>query len=42
MAHLAEAGKLTLEDVKELESMLAEREEQQSAQSAKRKRRTSK
>ncbi|MGE0127315.1 MAG: BlaI/MecI/CopY family transcriptional regulator [Blastocatellales bacterium] len=32
MAHLAEAGKLTLEDVKELESMLAEREEQQSKQ----------
>lgn len=29
MAHLAEAGKLTLEDVKELESMLAEREQQQ-------------
>ncbi len=27
MAHLAEAGKLTLEDVKELESLLAEREE---------------
>ena len=33
MAHLAEAGKLTLEDVKELESMLAEREEQQPGQS---------
>jgi predicted transcriptional regulator len=28
MAHLAEAGKLTLEDVKELEGMLAERQEQ--------------
>src|SRR5215813_6439603 len=42
MAHLAEAGKLTLEDVKELEGMLAEREEQQSAQSAKRKSRTRK
>ncbi|MGH9799571.1 MAG: BlaI/MecI/CopY family transcriptional regulator [Blastocatellia bacterium] len=27
MAHLAEAGKLTLEDVKELESLLAEREQ---------------
>src|SRR5262245_40744999 len=40
MAHLAEAGKLTLKDVKELEGMLAEREEQQSAQSAKRKSRT--
>lgn len=37
MAHLAEAGKLTLEDVKELESMLAEREEQRSEPSAKRK-----
>src|SRR6266540_4513087 len=42
MAHLAEAGKLTLEDVKELEGMLAERQEQQSAQSAKRKSRTRK
>jgi BlaI family penicillinase repressor len=42
MAHLAEAGKLTLEDVKELEGMLAERHEQQSAQSAKRKSRTRK
>jgi len=35
MAHLAEAGKLTLEDVKELESMLAEREERESEQGAK-------
>ncbi len=35
MAHLAEAGKLTLEDVKELENMLAGREEQQSEPSAK-------
>ncbi|MGH9836521.1 MAG: BlaI/MecI/CopY family transcriptional regulator [Blastocatellia bacterium] len=35
MAHLAEAGKLTLEDVKELESLLAEREEQRSEPSAK-------
>jgi hypothetical protein len=26
MAHLAEAGKLTLKDVKELEDMLSERE----------------
>src|SRR5262249_27083197 len=42
MAHLAEAGKLTLEDVKELEGMLAERQEQQSAQNAKRKSRTRK
>jgi hypothetical protein len=42
MAHLAEAGKLTLEDVKELEVMLAERGEQQSAQIAKRKNRTPK
>jgi predicted transcriptional regulator len=40
MAHLAEAGKLTLEDVKEMESMLAEREEQQSEQSAKESRKT--
>ncbi|MCI0387586.1 MAG: BlaI/MecI/CopY family transcriptional regulator [Acidobacteria bacterium] len=39
MAHLAEAGKLTLEDVKELESMLAEREEHQPAQTRKRSRR---
>ena len=37
MAHLAEAGKLTLEDVKELESLLAERGEHQPAQSPKRK-----
>ena len=37
MAHLAEAGKLTLEDVKELEGMLAGREEQRSEPSAKRK-----
>lgn len=37
MAHLAEAGKLTLEDVKELENMLAGREEPRSEQSAKRK-----
>jgi predicted transcriptional regulator len=37
MAHLAEAGKLTLEDVKELENMLAEREEQRSEPGAKRK-----
>jgi predicted transcriptional regulator len=37
IAHLAEAGKLTLEDVKELEGLLAEREEQQPAQDAKRK-----
>ena len=37
MAHLAEAGKLTLEDVKELESMLAERG--QSEQTRKRSRR---
>ncbi len=37
MAHLAEAGKLTLEDVKELESLLAEREENQPEQDAKRK-----
>jgi BlaI family penicillinase repressor len=42
MAHLAEAGKLTLEDVKDLEEMLAEREEQQSSQSGKRKSRTRK
>ncbi|HMV46134.1 MAG TPA: BlaI/MecI/CopY family transcriptional regulator [Blastocatellia bacterium] len=28
MAHLAEAGKLTLEDVKELESLLSEQEKQ--------------
>jgi BlaI family transcriptional regulator, penicillinase repressor len=42
MAHLAEAGKLTLEDVKELEGMLAEREEQPPAQDAKRKSRTRK
>ncbi len=35
MAHLAESGKLTLEDVKELESMLAEREEQRSEQETK-------
>jgi predicted transcriptional regulator len=42
MAHLAEAGKLTLEDLKELEGMLAEREEQQSAQNEKRKGRTRK
>src|SRR5215510_13175874 len=41
MAHLAEAGKLTLEDVKELESMLAEREEHQPAQTRKRSRRRS-
>jgi predicted transcriptional regulator len=34
MAHLAEAGKLTLEDVKELESMLAGRGEQRAEQSA--------
>jgi predicted transcriptional regulator len=34
MAHLAEAGKLTLEDVKDLESMLAERGQQQGQQSA--------
>jgi predicted transcriptional regulator len=27
MAHLAEAGKLTLEDVRELETLLAEREQ---------------
>ncbi|MBO0861116.1 MAG: BlaI/MecI/CopY family transcriptional regulator [Chloracidobacterium sp.] len=40
MAHLAEAGKLTLEDLKELEGMLAEREERQSAQNAKGKGRT--
>ncbi len=37
MAHLAEAGKLTLEDVKELESLLAGREEQRSEPGAKRK-----
>ena len=37
MAHLAEAGKLTLEDVKELENLLAEREEQRSEPSAKSK-----
>src|SRR5499427_9737721 len=42
MAHLAEAGKLSLEDVKELEGMLADRQEQQSGQSAKRKSRTRK
>jgi len=35
MAHLAEAGKLTLEDVKELENMLAERGEQRSEPGAK-------
>jgi predicted transcriptional regulator len=35
MAHLAEAGKLTLEDVKELENMLAGREEQRSEPGAK-------
>jgi predicted transcriptional regulator len=40
MTHLAEAGKLTLEDVKELESMLAEREEQRSEQSAKESRKS--
>ena len=35
MAHLAEAGKLTLEDVKELENLLAERGAQRSEPSAK-------
>lgn len=42
MAHLAEAGKLTLEDLKELENMVAEREGRPSEQSAKRKSRTRK
>jgi predicted transcriptional regulator len=40
MAHLAEAGKLTLEDVKELESMLAERGEKRSEPSAKESRKS--
>jgi BlaI family transcriptional regulator, penicillinase repressor len=39
MAHLAESGKLTLEDLKELESMLAEREStnRQDAKNAKKR-----
>ena len=39
MAHLAESGKLTLEDLKELESMLAEREStnRQDAKTAKKR-----
>jgi predicted transcriptional regulator len=32
MAHLAEAGKLTLKDVKELESLLSDREDRQTGQ----------
>jgi predicted transcriptional regulator len=40
MAHLAEAGKLTLEDVKELEEMLAGRGEQRPEQSAKESRKS--
>src|SRR5215470_9108843 len=42
MAHLAEAGKLTLEDLKELENMVAEREGRRAEQGAKRKSRTRK
>src|SRR5215813_2352762 len=38
MAHLAESGKLTLEDLKELESLLAERGEHRPAQTRKRSR----
>ncbi len=40
MAHLAEAGKLTLEDLKELESLVAERQEERTAQGVKRKNRS--
>jgi len=35
MAHLAEAGKLSLEDVRELEAMLAEKAEEEPARHAK-------
>jgi len=35
MAHLAEAGKLSLEDVRELETMLAEKAEEKAARHAK-------
>lgn len=40
MAHLVEAGKLTLEDLKELESLVAERQEERTAQGVKRKNRS--
>jgi BlaI family penicillinase repressor len=40
MAHLAEAGKLTLADVKELEDLLAEREHRPKSEREKRKERS--